>query len=196
MNTSYTLALLSVVLLIAATTKASPVLTVVPKEIPQEVETFHIFWAGIQTPSTLDYVALYDYPTPQNRLPWAIFNNTKASSSGSFKLELLNWRIGYRFTYFSVAPNGVATPVASSPVISVNPHHPTQVHLSLTEKPTSMRVMWVSGASEGHVVFGYRSDLSDGVKVRNLQTFYSGIIRKSHLGFQFAGRWIVQDLLR
>lgn len=157
---------IAVLSLLARAAVAAPLISIQPSLLYTESETFSIKWSGVHSASVTDYIALFDYPTPVNRLPWAIYNNTNGASSGALTVDLLNWRVGYQFVYFQATSSGSFLPLAVSNPVIVNKMYPTQVHLALTEQPSSMRVMWVTGGHLGSVVYGYKPDLSDGVLVR------------------------------
>jgi hypothetical protein len=143
-----------IVALFVATACAVPSISVTPDHIQIFEPNAVVTWSGVTSPSDKDWIGAFSPPTAST--PIIQINLTVPLSFGLKTLALLNMRTDYQFKYihWNASTNAFAA-IASSNVITVDPGQPMQGHISLTEDPTQMRVMWVSGGtSEGTVEYG------------------------------------------
>jgi acid phosphatase type 7 len=89
-------------------------------------------------PQALDWIGIYTPPDTPDGYPvqWRYLNR-----SNSLTFDLINFRKPYEIRLF----RNTTFELITKTNINVDVNYPTQIHLSLTEKPHEMRVMWISG---------------------------------------------------
>ena len=122
-------------------------------------EDVTVTWKNVVKPSAKDWVGLY---CPQNDTARKALDYFFVTDAGQFWLEgygsrtvkLFNLRTECEFRYYRNEVGGEYTAlVARSNLVTFKggPDQPQHGHLSLTNDPSQMRVMWISG--NGKIVF-------------------------------------------
>ena len=129
-----------------------------------------MLWEGVSEPQEKDYIALYCpfYDSPHHYLDYHYANSATEwdKGYGHFDVNVYNFREPCHFKYFRISKDQKSfTLAAVSNQVKFDDggsQAPLQGHISLTNNPTEMRVMWVSGEAKKPPVVKY------GLSVNNL----------------------------
>ena len=120
----------------------------------------NVSWWGVSEPGINDTVVLYCPPDakPENYLDFYPVKDfpTFKMGTGAFQVRLWNMRKDCGWRYYR--NNSYTRLVAESNEFTFRGgvFAPLQLHLALTNDPTEMRIMWVSGTSECVVSADYK----------------------------------------
>ena len=110
-----------------------------------------VIWNGVSNPQEKDFIAfycpVYDNPTHYLDHFYVSSSSTWKKGYGNHTVVVFNMRSTCIFKYYR-AGSSYSQLVAESDELSFSdggPVAPLQGHISVTTKPTEMRVMWVSG---------------------------------------------------
>eukprot|EP00262_Sarcandra_glabra_P005601 TRINITY_DN1732_c0_g1_i1.p1 TRINITY_DN1732_c0_g1~~TRINITY_DN1732_c0_g1_i1.p1 ORF type:complete len:645 (-),score=67.67 TRINITY_DN1732_c0_g1_i1:392-2326(-) len=159
---------------------SSPIsLTLDPKTLTKSGDTVRIQWTGIESPSDLDWLGIYNPPNSSNDdfIGYVFLSTCQNYKSGSCSIDLplTNLRSNYEFRIFhwyedeikrskldhdrNPLPGTKHLLAKSEELGFVSLHGPEQVHLAFTENDDEMRVMFVTGDGlDSYVNYGVDED--------------------------------------
>ncbi|XP_016510441.1 putative inactive purple acid phosphatase 2 [Nicotiana tabacum] len=159
-------------------------ISVTPKTLSKSGGFITIQWAGIQSPSKLDWLGIYSPPTSSHDefIGYLFLSSSPEweSGSGSISIPLVNLRSGYQFRIFRWTESEVLPELVDhdhNPLPQTNHllaeseeigfesgRGPEQVHLALTGREDEMRVMFVTpDGKESYVRYGLTRNALDRV---------------------------------
>jgi len=123
-----------------------------------------VIWNGVTDPQEKDFIAFYCpiYSNPSHYLDYFYVSSSSTwkEGSGNYSVVVYNMRSTCVFKYWR-AGSSYSKFVAESEELSFDkggPEAPLQGHISMTTKPSEMRVMWVSGEVTKPAVVKYGLD--------------------------------------
>lgn len=173
--------------------QSKPTISVNPTTLSKSGDTVNIKWSGIDTPSDLDFLAIYSPPTSShdNFIGYLFLSKSDPnwqSGSGSISFPLVSLRSNYAFRIFRWTRSEINPKrndhdhnplpqtknlLASSDEVSFGPGRgPEQIHLAFADEEDAMRVLFVTGdVRETYVRYGEREERMEGVAVARLKRY-------------------------
>eukprot|EP01102_Stenamoeba_stenopodia_P018701 TRINITY_DN690_c0_g1_i1.p1 TRINITY_DN690_c0_g1~~TRINITY_DN690_c0_g1_i1.p1 ORF type:complete len:567 (+),score=113.94 TRINITY_DN690_c0_g1_i1:106-1806(+) len=127
---------------------SGPQVVASPSVLPTSLTNITISWSGIESPSDLDFLAIYSPSNASNYIGYHMLNESLSwmEGNGSITVSLVNMRKDYGFAVWG--NQGKEVIAVSNAVSFENINEPLQGHLALTNDPTQVIVMWVTAENE------------------------------------------------
>lgn len=181
MNPDANLLFLLILCAIHASVISATSISISPQALNKSGDLVRIEWAGVESPSSLDWLGIYSPPdsSDDDFLGYKFLSSCFNWESGSCSivLPIVNIRSSYQFRIFrwtkdEIDPHreyfdhnplpGTKHLMAKSDELRIMAKGPEQIHLSFTDNVEEMRVMFIAeDGSERFVKYGRKMEMMD-----------------------------------